>query len=361
MLRDIFARIFGSAEYSGTSNKSPCNILVIGKTGVGKSSLINYLAGRKCAKVGVGRPVTSRDDIQAYDINFNGVSARMFDSWGIEADKVQDWKDRIKKVTGSAGENGSDGVCWFHTIVYCVSLGNGRVDDLDIDLIRFFKEEGYSMVVALTQGDRATDEDVSSIHDALPDEVVSVITSSGGTGRYGRIKPFGKDELLRAIIQESLRNLPSRTYKFGDKEIEKWERSMLDGLKQKDVSRFSNDPVVDWIKRESRAFGDQLGKAVEGFVAGELSILNAWSCSMSAANADCNVDVSMPIADTSFSFGEAVLAFAFAPIVLFGALAYGVICGVEHEREKLRRMIYSASSQMRKYLKSQCDVMRSAA
>ena len=36
------------------------NILILGKTGVGKSSLLNYLFGDEVAAVGAGRPITGR-------------------------------------------------------------------------------------------------------------------------------------------------------------------------------------------------------------------------------------------------------------------------------------------------------------
>ena len=39
-------------------NMPPINILVVGKTGVGKSTLINHLFRDNLAETGVGKPVT---------------------------------------------------------------------------------------------------------------------------------------------------------------------------------------------------------------------------------------------------------------------------------------------------------------
>ncbi|MBQ5546673.1 MAG: 50S ribosome-binding GTPase, partial [Acetobacter sp.] len=44
--------------------KHRANIFILGKTGVGKSSLINTVFGQEVAKVGEGKPVTQ--EIQEY-------------------------------------------------------------------------------------------------------------------------------------------------------------------------------------------------------------------------------------------------------------------------------------------------------
>ena len=67
-----------------------CNILIMGKTGVGKSSLLNYLCGQNKALTGTGKPVTGRG-FQNYDANINNQTVRIFDSWGLEADKTEEW------------------------------------------------------------------------------------------------------------------------------------------------------------------------------------------------------------------------------------------------------------------------------
>ena len=60
------------------------NILLLGKTGVGKSSFINYFIGQPLAKVGDGRPVT-QDYFTPYEIADGEYPIRIFDTKGLEA------------------------------------------------------------------------------------------------------------------------------------------------------------------------------------------------------------------------------------------------------------------------------------
>ena len=56
------------------------NVLIAGATGVGKSSLINYIFGDKVAEVGTGKPVTQKIDVYESDSS----DVRIFDSKGYE-------------------------------------------------------------------------------------------------------------------------------------------------------------------------------------------------------------------------------------------------------------------------------------
>lgn len=58
-------------------------ILLLGKTGVGKSSFVNYFFGKDLAQTGVGFPITQQTTL--YKSEVNGIGVEVYDTKGIEA------------------------------------------------------------------------------------------------------------------------------------------------------------------------------------------------------------------------------------------------------------------------------------
>ncbi len=69
------------------------NILLMGATGVGKSSLINALFGKEIAKAGVGTPITQH--LEKYVDEEQGLI--LWDTKGIEDKDYKDTMESIKK------------------------------------------------------------------------------------------------------------------------------------------------------------------------------------------------------------------------------------------------------------------------
>ena len=97
-------------------------ILLLGKTGVGKSAFINYFVGREVAKSEHGKPATL--------INFEPYIAEGFDhsnkiticdTKGLESLNAN---EQIKEIINEIVQrNKSDNIFdWFHTIFYCISF-----------------------------------------------------------------------------------------------------------------------------------------------------------------------------------------------------------------------------------------------
>lgn len=73
-------------------DKNKLNILVIGKTGAGKSTLINAVFGKKLAKTGSGKPVTQSLK------QFQKGNLSIYDSKGLELQDNDAYKEIVNFI-----------------------------------------------------------------------------------------------------------------------------------------------------------------------------------------------------------------------------------------------------------------------
>ena len=131
-------------------NKIKTNILIAGKSGVGKSSLLNYIFGEEVAETGAGKPVTA-EGLHEYSFELKDndrISFSICDSWGLEPDKADKWhKQIIDKVAEYDKHSIKE---WFSTIIYCLSADSDRVEDFEISIINDLIAEKNNVNVVIT-------------------------------------------------------------------------------------------------------------------------------------------------------------------------------------------------------------------
>jgi uncharacterized protein (DUF697 family)/GTPase SAR1 family protein len=129
------------------------NIIVVGKSGVGKSTLINSLFRGNFAETGLGRPVTSeiRKKVK------KDYPLAIYDTPGFELSSGQQnkVKDEILDIIskGFASKDINDAI---HCIWYCVNVGGNRTfDESEINWLKEFTAENkvtqVPIIVVLTQ------------------------------------------------------------------------------------------------------------------------------------------------------------------------------------------------------------------
>ena len=103
------------------------NIVVVGRSGVGKSSFLNYAAGKKVFETGTGDPVTqSYFDVIEVERPEKNVIYSLFDTKGLEAGNTDEWKKAIYSEIERRDESDNK-YDWFHTKIYCIDASSKRI------------------------------------------------------------------------------------------------------------------------------------------------------------------------------------------------------------------------------------------
>ena len=122
------------------------NLAVFGKTGVGKSTLVNAIFGEPVAVTGIGAPVTTGSHLYLDRRGTLGV----IDTRGLELGKDDD--QILKELTKAVKESrGKPLIEQIHVAWYCIRGMDRRFEDFEERFIRTLDELGLPVLVVLTQ------------------------------------------------------------------------------------------------------------------------------------------------------------------------------------------------------------------
>lgn len=128
------------------------NLIVTGKTGVGKSTLINAAFREDIAKTGIGTPVTAEGDVRWYEKN--DFPLRIYDTIGLELDEIRRKRslEMIKKVCQERKQS-NDPDKFIHAMWYCVSSDSDRLEQYEADYINSVSDE-VNVILVVTKSYR---------------------------------------------------------------------------------------------------------------------------------------------------------------------------------------------------------------
>ena len=195
------------------NEKTRANLLLLGRSGTGKSEFINYILGNHIAQTGCGEPVTQ--GFRRYShILTNGLPITIYDSKGLEVDNLEKIAEKIYTIVKVKTQANilND---WFHAVFYFINLKRSRLEDTEKDLINkiheITKQPVYIIITHCEAEGTKKEELMKREVESIPGvATIFRINSVDYCSKKGeRIPAFGKKEIedaLPAIIWENTSN-----------------------------------------------------------------------------------------------------------------------------------------------------------
>lgn len=206
-------------------NLKTLNIIVAGKTGVGKSTLINSMFRDNLAETGIGKPITQH----MRKISKKGIPLNIYDTKGFELGK--DAQKEVKKEildTIKSGLAGTDVNKAIHCIWYCINTASNRIEPEEIEWLRDLAKENslteVPVIIILTQS--FSKPNAETMKNLIMDEnldvvqVIPVLAQDFVVDEEYTKKAFGLDTLLAVMteilpdeLQDTLQNVQRASLK----------------------------------------------------------------------------------------------------------------------------------------------------
>jgi small GTP-binding protein len=122
------------------------NILIAGRTGVGKSTLINSVFQGNFATTGQGRPVTQN----TREIKKEGIPLSIFDTRGLEMADFSRTLDALKSLINERSRN-TDSNQHIHVAWVCIAEDSRRIEQAEEELVKILADRNIPVIAVITK------------------------------------------------------------------------------------------------------------------------------------------------------------------------------------------------------------------
>lgn len=183
------------------------NILVIGKSGIGKSRFCNYIFDSEVFNSGSGKPVTTwNENFQHHVVDFGNYSLNIFDSVGIEANNLSEWRKRLHQFIDKHSFLKAVPKQWVHGVFYLISAASARIEEVEIGIITDLVQRHIPVQVVLTKADQAKPEEIESLKKQItaisPNLGIHEVCSVSVKKRVGSVERYGRENILNSFLAD---------------------------------------------------------------------------------------------------------------------------------------------------------------
>lgn len=181
------------------------NILLLGGTGVGKSSLINSIVGKNVAQVNHTKPETR--GFKKYEDP--EIPITIIDSEGYELSDSISFVDTVKKFID---DNYSTPKSQIHICWYCISAPSGRFLDYDAEVIELLRKKKIPTAIVFTKCDCDSIDDPNTLKIAA-----SIKAKVGKTENFETTsdEEFVKEFDNEKLVEWSINNISDENLRLG--------------------------------------------------------------------------------------------------------------------------------------------------
>lgn len=191
------------------------NVVVVGKTGVGKSTLINNVFSQKLAKTGYGEPVTQ----EITKIEKPGFPLVLYDTPGLELmgrHSTENLQNDLLELMQDGMKSG-DANKAIHCIWYCISTTSSRIESAEVELLKQLHQKAkycnVPIIVLLTKAislEKTAEMKRAVEAERLQNvEIISILAEDFPIDEKTSVKAHGLDELawmMNDLLPDKVKN-----------------------------------------------------------------------------------------------------------------------------------------------------------